>query len=54
MDVEDDHQSGGLESREPSVEDLVDLCRALNAQEARYLIVGGCAFPLLPPVSYGK
>ena len=54
MDVEDDHESGGLESREPSVEDLVDLCRALNAEEARYLIVRGCAFPFLPPVSCGE
>lgn len=32
-----------LESREPSVEDLVDLCRHLNAAGARYLVVGGFA-----------
>jgi hypothetical protein len=32
-----------LESREPSVEDLVDLCRHLNAASARYLVVGGFA-----------
>jgi hypothetical protein len=31
------------ESREPSVEDLVDLCRHLNAAGARYLVVGGFA-----------
>ena len=43
MVVEDDYPEGGLESREPSVEDLVDLCRALNAHGARYLVVGGFA-----------
>ena len=32
-----------LESREPSVEDLVDLCRHLNAAGARYVVVGGFA-----------
>jgi hypothetical protein len=31
------------ESREPSVEDLVDLCRHLNAVGARYIVVGGFA-----------
>jgi hypothetical protein len=31
------------ESREPSVEDLVDLCRHLNAAGARYVVVGGFA-----------
>lgn len=43
MAVEDDYENEGLESREPSVEDLVELCRALNAQRARYLVVGGFA-----------
>ena len=43
MAVEDDYPEEGLESREPSVEDLVNLCRALNAQGARYLVVGGFA-----------
>jgi hypothetical protein len=32
-----------LESREPSVEDLVELCRHLNAAGARYIVVGGFA-----------
>ncbi len=32
-----------LEVREPGVEDLVGLCRALNSSGARYLIVGGFA-----------
>jgi hypothetical protein len=43
MAVEDDYAKDGLESREPSVEDLVDLCRELNAHGARYLVVGGFA-----------
>lgn len=32
-----------LESREPSVEDLRDLCRALNERGARYVVIGGFA-----------
>jgi hypothetical protein len=43
MDVEDDQPEEGLESREPSVEDLVALCRELNLRGARYLVVGGFA-----------
>jgi hypothetical protein len=41
----DDHaaDSGGLESREPTVEELCDLCRELNQRGARYLVVGGFA-----------
>ena len=31
------------ECREPTLEDLVALCRALNAAEARYVVVGGFA-----------
>ena len=31
------------ESRQPSVEDLLELCRELNRQGAKYLIVGGFA-----------
>jgi len=44
MDVEDDQSpEEGLESREPSIEDLVGLCRELNERGARYLVVGGFA-----------
>ncbi len=43
MDVEDDHPEEALESREPSVEDLVALCGELNARDARYVVVGGFA-----------
>jgi hypothetical protein len=43
MDVEDDHPQEALESREPSVEDLVALCGELNARQARYVVVGGFA-----------
>lgn len=36
MAVEDDHPSAGeLTSRAPSAEDLRDLCRELNACEAK-------------------
>jgi hypothetical protein len=31
------------ESRAPRLEDLVDLCRALNGEGARYLLIGGFA-----------
>jgi hypothetical protein len=31
------------ECREPTLEDLVNLCRALNAATARYVVVGGFA-----------
>jgi len=45
MDVGDDQPPGApaLESREPSLEDLVDLCRQLNAAGAAYIVVGGFA-----------
>lgn len=32
-----------LEPRQPSVEDLADLCRVLNSLGARYVVVGGFA-----------
>lgn len=32
-----------LSSREPSVEDVVDLCRSLNLEQAKYIIIGGFA-----------
>lgn len=45
MDVGNDQPpaAAALESREPALEDLVDLCRQLNAQGAEYIIVGGFA-----------
>ncbi len=39
----DDRPSEELESREPTVEDLRDLCRALNERGARYVVIGGFA-----------
>jgi len=39
----DDRPSNELESREPSVEDLRDLCRELNRRGAKYVVVGGFA-----------
>jgi hypothetical protein len=36
-------QDADLESREPTVEDLRDLCRALNECGARYIVIGGFA-----------
>lgn len=42
--MEDDHPPAPeLEPREPSVEDVVELCRELNRQSARYVVVGGFA-----------
>ena len=38
-----DPPDGELSSREPSVEDLVELCRELNARGARYSVIGGFA-----------
>lgn len=32
-----------LESRPPTVEDLIALCRRLNEEQAKYLVVGGMA-----------
>src|SRR5262245_56178471 len=44
MAVEDDRPSDHeLESREPTLEDLRDLCRALNERGARYVVIGGFA-----------
>lgn len=39
----DDCPSPELESREPTVEDLRDLCRELNRRGAKYVVVGGFA-----------
>lgn len=38
-----DDASDRGESRAPRLEDLVDLCRALNREGARYLLIGGFA-----------
>lgn len=43
MAMADDHASDRLESREPTVEDLRDLCRELNQRSAKYVVVGGFA-----------
>jgi hypothetical protein len=44
MAVEGDQPpDANLESREPTLEDLRDLCRALNEREARYVVIGGFA-----------
>jgi hypothetical protein len=32
-----------LTSRDPTLEDLVELCRELNAEGARYVVIGGFA-----------
>lgn len=42
-DGSDDTQAGELVPRIPSLEDVVDLCRKLNALETRYVVVGGFA-----------
>jgi hypothetical protein len=38
-----DPESGELTPRDPSLEDVVSLCRELNAREVRYVVVGGFA-----------
>lgn len=48
MDDSADSENGGGESyelvpREPSVEDLVELCQQLNKAECAYLVIGGFA-----------
>jgi hypothetical protein len=44
MVMADDRPSTSeLEPREPTVEDLRDLCRELNQRNARYVVVGGFA-----------
>ncbi|MBM3881948.1 MAG: hypothetical protein FJ387_19875 [Verrucomicrobia bacterium] len=39
----DDRPSEELEPREPTLEDLRDLCRELNQRGAKYVVVGGFA-----------
>ena len=43
MAMADDCPSKELESREPTVEDLRNLCRELNQRGAKYVVVGGFA-----------
>lgn len=44
MAVESDRPPDtGLASREPTLEDLRDLCRALNERQAQYVVIGGFA-----------
>lgn len=38
-----DDAHDGPYAREPQIEDLVRICRALNAAQARYLLIGGFA-----------
>lgn len=42
-DEQNQEPIAGPTTREPSVEDLVELCRELNRLDARYLVVGGFA-----------
>ncbi len=42
-DENDEPQAGELVSRAPTEDDLVAMCRLLNASGARYMIVGGFA-----------
>ena len=43
MVMADDRPPRELEPREPTVEDLRDLCRELNRRSAKYVVVGGFA-----------
>ena len=39
----DEDDGAPLESRTPTLEDLIDLCRRLNEEDAKYVVVGGMA-----------
>ena len=39
----DEDDGAPLESRTPTLEDLIELCRRLNDEGARYVVVGGMA-----------
>jgi hypothetical protein len=43
MVTADDHPSKDLEPREPTVDDLRNLCRELNRLGAKYVVIGGFA-----------
>jgi len=43
MVMADDYPAHELASRQPTVEDLRDLCRELNQRGAKYVVVGGFA-----------
>jgi Nucleotidyl transferase of unknown function (DUF2204) len=43
MAMADDGPTNELESREPTVQDLRDLCRELNQRGAKYVVIGGFA-----------
>jgi len=43
MEDANPYEEEGLISREPTVEDLADLCRRLNELGARYMVIGGFA-----------
>jgi phosphoserine phosphatase len=43
MVMADDYPSNELAPRQPTVEDLRDLCRELNQRGAKYVVVGGFA-----------
>lgn len=48
MGDEDAHSAAPeLESREPTLADLRDLCRELNRRNARYVVIGGFAMAVL-------
>lgn len=46
-DEDADPGTPDLESREPTVGDLRDLCRELNRRNARYIVIGGFAMAAL-------
>ncbi len=41
--MEAEHVNSPLEPRPPSLEDLLFLCRSLNAAQAKYVVIGGWA-----------
>lgn len=41
--MDDQNDGKAVESRPPTLEDLVQLCRSLNEQGAKYVVIGGMA-----------
>lgn len=41
--MDTDNTNKPLESRPPTIDDLVDLCRSLNEKNVKYIVIGGMA-----------
>ena len=41
------------ECRPPTLEDLLTICRSLNAEAAKYIVIGGFAIALIAAIVFG-